>query len=63
MRCAELLKGLDPPPEGGQVSELSCSLSVSGLVSKLAMNAISPRLVTRLRSRGSRNRWWRRALF
>src|SRR5712675_1474672 len=63
MRCTELLKGLDPPPEGGQVFQAVAFPICIRASEQTAMNAISPRLVTKLRSQGSRNRWWRRALF
>src|SRR5712672_2577865 len=57
MRCAESLEGLDPPPEGWQVF-LAVAFPICIRVSEqTAMNAISPRLVIRLRSRGS---WKRR---
>src|SRR5712672_2573531 len=61
MRCTESLKGLDPPPEGGQVFRAVAFPICIRASEQTAMNAISPRLVMRLRSRGSRNRWWRRA--
>src|SRR5712675_1796174 len=62
MRCAELLEGLDPPPEGGQVFR-AVTLPICIRASEhTAMSAISPRLVIRLRSRGSRKRWRRGAL-
>src|SRR5712675_1039795 len=62
MRCAETFKGLNPPPEGGQVLRAVAFPICIRASEQTAMNAISPRLVTRLRSRGSRNRWRRRAL-
>src|SRR5712671_5413162 len=62
MRCAELLEGLDPPPEGGQFFR-AVALPICIRASEhTAMNAISPRLVIRLRSRGSRKRRRRGAL-
>src|SRR5712671_3388185 len=62
MRCAESLEGLDPPPEGGHVFR-AVALPICIRVSEhTAMNAMSPRLVTRLRSRGSRKRRRRGAL-
>src|SRR5712671_3879373 len=62
MRCAESLEGLDPPPEDGQVFWAVTFPICIRVNEHTAMNAISPRLVTRLRSRGSRKRWWRGAL-
>src|SRR5712671_6721362 len=62
MRCAESLEGLDPPPEGGHVFRAVTLPSCIRVSEHTAMNAISPRLVTRLRSRGSRKRRWRGAL-
>ena len=62
MRCPESLEGLDTPPEGGQVFR-AVTLPICTRVSEhTAMSAISPRLVTRLRSRGSRKRRRRGAL-
>src|SRR5712672_3557673 len=54
MCCAESLKGLDPPPEGGQVFRAVAFPTCIRASKQTAMNAISPRLVIRLRSRGSR---------
>src|SRR5712672_860283 len=62
MRCAESLKGLDPPPEGGQVFRAVALPTCIRASEQTTMNAISPRLVTRLRSRGSRKRRWRGTL-
>src|SRR5712672_468016 len=56
MRCAASLKGLDPPPEGGQVFRAVTLPSCIRASEQTAMNAISPRLVTRLRARGRRKR-------
>src|SRR5712671_8247131 len=56
MRCAESLKGLDPPPEGGQVFRAVALPTCIRASEQTAMSAISPRLVIRLRSRGSRKR-------
>src|SRR5712671_4371197 len=56
MRCSEPLKGLDPPPEGGQVLRAVAFPTCIRASEQTAMNAISPRLVTRLRSRGRRKR-------
>src|SRR5712672_170054 len=56
MRCAESLEGLDPPPEGGQVLWAVAFPRCISASEHTAMNAISPRLVIRLRSRGSRKR-------
>src|SRR5712672_1315471 len=61
MRCAESLKGLDPPPEGGQVFRAVALPTCIRASEQTAMNAISPRLVIMLRSRGSRKRRWRGA--
>src|SRR5712675_115078 len=63
MRCAESLEGLDPPPEGGQVFQAVTFPIWIRVSEQTAMNAISPRLVTRLRSRGSRKRRQRGVLF
>src|SRR5712675_3088011 len=62
MRCAESLEGLDPPPEGGQVFRAVAFPTCIRIREHTAMHAISPRLVTRLRSRGSRKRRRRGAL-
>src|SRR5712675_1281967 len=62
MRCAESLEGLDPPPEGGQVFRAVALPICIRVNEQTAMNAISPRLVTRLRSRGNRQRRRRGAL-
>src|SRR5712671_7043961 len=62
MCCSESLKGLDPPPEGGQVF---CAVAFPICIrasEHTAMSAISPRLVIRLRSRGSWKRWRRGTL-
>src|SRR5712675_959417 len=56
MRCSEPLKGLDPPPEGGQVLRAVAFPTCIRASEQTAMNAISPRLVIRLRSRGRRKR-------
>src|SRR5712675_1406174 len=62
MCCAESLEGLDPPPEGGQVLRAVAFPICIRVSEHTTMNAISPRLVTRLRSRGSRKRRRRGAL-
>src|SRR5712671_4446101 len=62
MCCVESLKGLDPPPEGGQVFRAVAFPICIRASEQTAMNAISPRLVTRLRSRWWRNRRQRGAL-
>src|SRR5712671_3414162 len=60
MCCSESFKGLDLPPEGGQIFRVVALPICTRAREQTAMNAISPRLVTRLRSRGNRKRWWRR---
>src|SRR5712671_949933 len=62
MRCTESFEGLDPPPKGGHVFRAVAFPSCIRVSEHTAMNAISPRLVTRLRSRGSRKRRRRGAL-
>src|SRR5712672_1182216 len=62
MRCSESLKGLDPPPEGGQVFRAVAFPICIRVNEHTTMSAISPRLVTRLRSRGNRQRRRRGAL-
>src|SRR5712675_3361890 len=57
MRCAESLEGLDPPPEGRQVFRAVMFPMCIRVSEQTAMNAMSPRLATKLRSRGS---WKRR---
>src|SRR5712675_3378809 len=56
MCCVESLEGLDPPPEGGHVFRAVAFPICIRVREQIAMNAISPRLVIRLRSRGSRKR-------
>src|SRR5712672_1620679 len=56
MRCAESLEGLDPPPEGRHVFRAVMFPMCIRISEQTAMNAMSPRLVTKLRSRGSRKR-------
>src|SRR5712672_3264285 len=62
MCCVVSVKGLDLPPEGGQVFRAVALPICSRASEHTAMKAISPRLVTRLRSRGNRNRRRRGAL-
>src|SRR5712672_686033 len=61
MCCVVSLESLDPLPEGGQVFWAVALPIWIRAREQTAMRAISPRLVIRLRSRGSRNRRWRRA--
>src|SRR5712672_2911649 len=56
MRCTESLEGLDPPPEGRQVFRAVAFPMCTRVSKQTAMIAISPRLVTKLRSRGSLKR-------
>jgi len=63
MCCVVSVKGLDLPPEGGQVLWAVAFPICTRANEHAAMRAISPRLATRLRSRGSRKRRWRGALF
>src|SRR5712672_1649863 len=56
MRCTESLEGLDPPPEGRQVFRAVAFPMCTRVSKQTAMNAISPRLATKLRSRGSLKR-------
>src|SRR5712675_1567301 len=62
MRCVVSSKGFNPPPEGGQVFRAVAFPIWTRASEQTAITAISPRLVTRLRSWGNRNRWRRRAL-
>src|SRR5712675_1419916 len=62
MCCMESLKGLDPPPEGGQVFRAVAFPICTRASEQTAMSAISPRVVARLRSRGSWKRRRRGAL-
>src|SRR5712672_717170 len=62
MCCVVSVEGLDLPPEGGQVFWAVALPSCTSANEHTAMRAISPRLVTRLRSRGNRN-WRRRGAF
>src|SRR5712675_1475215 len=62
MCCAESLEGLDSPPERGQVFRAVAFPTCIRASEQTAMNAISPRLVIRLRSRGSWKRRRRGAL-
>src|SRR5712672_481911 len=56
MRCSEPLESLDPPPEGRHVFRAITFPMCIRVSEQTAMTAISPRLVTKLRSRG---RWKR----
>src|SRR5712671_1205421 len=62
MCCVVSLESLDPLPEGGQVFRAVTLPIWIRAREQTATKAISPRLTIRLRSRGSRNRWGRRAL-
>src|SRR5712672_2335910 len=62
MCCVVLPESFNPPPEGGQVLWAVAFPIWIRASEQTAMNAISPRLVIRLRSRGNRNRGWRYAL-
>src|SRR5712671_1675295 len=62
MCCVVSLKSLDLLPEGGQLVQAVVFPIWIRAREQTAMKAISPRLVTRLRSQGNRNRWWRCAL-
>src|SRR5712672_1411720 len=63
MCCVVSVESLDLPPEGGQVFQAVAFLICISANEHTAMSAISPRLATRLRSRGNRNRWRRGAFF
>src|SRR5712675_402633 len=56
MRCTESLEGLDPPPEGRHVFRAVMFPMCIRVSEQTTMNAMSPRLATKLRSRGSRKR-------
>src|SRR5712671_3261738 len=56
MCCVVSVESLDLPPEGGQVFRAVAFPICTSANEHTAMSAISPRLVTRLRSRGNRNR-------
>src|SRR5882757_1173946 len=56
MCCVVSIEGFDVPPEGGQVLRAVAFPICISASEHTAMRAISPRLVTRERSRGNRNR-------
>src|SRR5712675_26187 len=56
MRCTESLEGLDPPPEGRHVFRAVMFPMCIRVSEQTTMNAMSPRLAAKLRSRGSRKR-------